>query len=111
MPTVATHKQQQHGELFTYTLAGTVGIGVCLLCDKPLGDEGKERWGGGYGTYHPLYGNGRVEVELSSAEEVQTTATTTEGMTGVCLKRKSASEDAPMNANGQRVLMMAKPAK
>ena len=47
-----------------------------------------------------LYGNGRVEVELSSAEEVQTTATTTEGMTGVCLKRKSALEDAPMNANG-----------
>lgn len=39
---------------------------------------------------------GRVEVELSSAEEVQTTATTTEGMTGVCLKRCSASEDAPI---------------
>ena len=58
-----------------------------------------------------LYGNGRVEVELSSAEEVQTTATTTEGMTGVCLKRNSALEDAPMNVNGQRVLMMAKPAK
>lgn len=41
MQTVATHKQR-HGELSTYTLAGTVGIGVCLLSDKPLGDEGKE---------------------------------------------------------------------
>jgi hypothetical protein len=44
-------------------------------------------------TYHPLYGNGRVEVELSSAKEVQSTATATEGMTGglpkaqVCVRR------------------------
>jgi hypothetical protein len=49
MPTVATHtqRQQQHRKLSTYTLARTVGIGVCLLCDEPLGDEGKESWGGG----------------------------------------------------------------
>lgn len=51
-------------------------------------------------TYHPLYGNGRVEVELSSAEEVQTTATTTEGMTGGLPKAQAALEYAPMNANG-----------
>jgi hypothetical protein len=58
------------------------------------GTEGKERWEGGLmETYHPLYGNGRVEVELSSAKEVQSTATTTEGMTGglpkaqVCVRR------------------------
>ena len=47
-----------------------------------------------------LYGNGRVEVELSSAEEVQTTATTTEGMTGGLPKAQAALEYAPMNANG-----------
>ena len=47
-----------------------------------------------------MYGNGRVEVELSSAEEVQTTATTTEGMTGGLPKAQVCVRDAPMNANG-----------
>jgi FtsP/CotA-like multicopper oxidase with cupredoxin domain len=57
MPTVATHKQRQrqYGELYTYTLARTVGIGVCLLCDKPLGDGGEGEMGrGAYGNIPPI---------------------------------------------------------
>ena len=55
LPTVATQKQrQQHGELSTYTLAGTVGIGVCLLCDEPLGTRGRRDGEGGHGNIPPI---------------------------------------------------------